>query len=252
MGTTILNQLEFFILPPGIIFVFLLFALLLSRRTPLFSFFISLSSIILLYVLSMPLTARNMLSGLQSHPVIQLTDLTQGDSGSAIVILGAGRYASAPEYGYRDEISPLSLERLRYGASIAERLNLPILLSGGNRNAEATSEAVIMNQLMVSVFKINTQYLEINSTNTHEQGVEVRKKLVEQEIDTIYLVTHAWHMKRAVKEFTLQGFSVIPLPMGFAATSESENVYLPSAAALASTSRALHEYYALLYLRFIQ
>jgi uncharacterized SAM-binding protein YcdF (DUF218 family) len=252
MGTTILNWLEFFILPPGIIFVILLFALIISRRAPLFSFLISLSSIMLLYILSMPLTARNLLSGLQSHPAIQLSDLNKGETGAAIVILGAGRYSSAPEYGFRDEISRLSLERLRYGANIAERLELPILLSGGNRNAEATSEAVIMNQLMVSVFKINTQYLEINSTNTHEQSIEVRKMLVDQDINSIYLVTHAWHMKRAVKEFSLQGFSVIPLPMGFAATAESQNGYLPTAAALASTSRALHEYYASLYLRFRQ
>jgi uncharacterized SAM-binding protein YcdF (DUF218 family) len=250
MGTTILNWLEFFILPPGIIFVFLLFALIIYRRTPLFSFIISLSAIITLYILSMPLTARNLLSSLQSYPVIQLIDLNKGETGTAIVILGAGRYSSAPEYGYRDEISPLSLERLRYGASIAERLKLPILLSGGNRNAEATSEAVIMNQLMVSVFKINTQYLEIDSTNTHEQAIEVKKVLVDKDINTIYLITHAWHMKRAVKEFNLQGFSVIPLPMGFAATAESENSFFPSAAALASTSRAMHEYYALLYLRF--
>ena len=252
MGTTILTWLEFFILPPGIIFLFLIFALLISRRTPLLSFFISLSAIVMLYVLSMPLTARNLLSSLQTHPVIQLTDLHKGESGSAIVILGAGRYSSAPEYGYRDEISPLSLERIRYGANVAERLQLPIVLSGGNRYAEATSEAVIMNQIMVNIFKINTQYLEINSSNTHEQGIEVRNLLKDKDINTIYLVTHAWHMKRAVKEFTLQGFSVVPIPMGFAATSESRNAYLPSASALASTSRALHEYYALFYLRFSQ
>ncbi|PCJ49566.1 MAG: hypothetical protein COA74_05260 [Gammaproteobacteria bacterium] len=252
MGTSILNWLELFILPPGIIFVFLFIALIISRRAPLPSTFISLTSILMLYIFSMPLTARNLLSSLQIHPVVQLTEYNKGEVDSAIVILGAGRYASAPEYGYRDEISPLTLERLRYGAIIAEKLELPIILSGGKRNAEATSEAVIMNQLMVSVFKINTQYLEINSINTHQQALEVKKLIAHKNIKTIYLVTHAWHMKRAAEEFNLQGFTVKPASMGFSATSKAENDYLPSASALASTSRALHEYYAYWYLQLTQ
>jgi len=59
-------------------------------------------------------------------------------------------------------------------------------------------------------------------------------------------------MKRAVAEFSHQGFKVIPAPMGFAATAKAENAFLPSAAALASSSRALHEYYAHLYLNITQ
>jgi len=123
-----------------------------------------------------------------------------------------------------------------------------VLLSGGRRDANATSEAVIMNQVMVNVFNNNPQYLEINGVNTHQQAIEVRKILASKTDTKIYLVTHAWHMKRAVAEFSRQGFDIQPTPMGFAATSKIDNLFLPSATALASTSRALHEYYALIYL----
>ena len=248
MLTSILQTLELFLLPPGFVFILLLIALLLSRRLPRVSFLLSVSAVSLLMLLSMPIVARQLLSSLQEYPAISIMELTKGKSEGAIVILGGGRYSAAPEYGYRDEVSSFTLERLRYGAMIAQKLKLPILLSGGRRNANATSEAVIMNQVMVNDFNIDSQYLEINGINTHQQAIEVKKILLEQNIKEIYLVTHAWHMKRAINEFRRQGLIVKPAPMGFAATSNAMNEYLPSAFALASSSRALHEYYSLFYL----
>ena len=248
MLISILQTLELLLLPPGFVFILLSIALLISRRLPRTSFLIGLSSVSLLLLLSMPIIARQLLSSLQDYPAIPIAELTKGKPAGAIVILGGGRYSAAPEYGYRDEVSIFTLERLRYGAVIAEKLDLPILLSGGRRNANSTSEAVIMNQVMVNDFNIDSQFLEINGINTHQQAIEVNLILLEQNIKKIYLVTHAWHMKRAINEFRLQGIVVIPAPMGFAATSNASNEYLPSAFALASSSRALHEYLGLFYL----
>ena len=251
METTFLHWLEYLLLPPVFSFILLLGALIINRRAPLVSFIISFSTVILLLLLSMPIVARQLLINLQIYPAIPALELVQDLPEGAIVILGAGRYSRAPEYGYRDEVSPLTLERLRYGANIAEKLKLPILLSGGRRNSDATPEAVIMNQVMVKVFNINPQYLEVKGANTQQQATEVRKLLTDKNITKIYLVTHAWHMQRAALAFTLEGFEVRESPMGFAATSNDENLYMPSAAALASTSRALHEYYGLFYLKYI-
>ncbi len=247
MSFSLLHWLEFFILPPGIIFVMLLIALIISRFKPLFGFLFGVSSIILLLVLSMPLTARYLLSSLQDYPVFQASVLKSDPTKTALVILGAGRYEAAPEYGYRDEITPLTLERLRYGANIAKLVETPIVLSGGRRNADATSEAVIMNQIMVNIFELHPQYLEIKGINTGQQAIKVKELLAVNDINTIILVTHAWHMKRAVSEFESQQFEVIPAPMGFAATSKQSYQFMPSAAALASSSRAMHEHYGLLY-----
>ncbi|MCP4412280.1 MAG: YdcF family protein, partial [Gammaproteobacteria bacterium] len=103
----------------------------------------------------------------------------------------------------------------------------------------------------VNVFNINPQYLEVTGINTFQQAMAVKKMLASKSSKKIYLITHAWHMKRAVAEFTLQGFDVHAAPMGFAATSAIENLYLPTATALASSSRALHEYYGLFYLKLV-
>jgi len=249
--TSILNWLELLILPPGIILVMLLFALLISRRSPVVSSVLSITGILLLIVLSMPLVARYLLINLQDYPAIEINNLNTEQSEGTIVILGAGRYSSAPEYGFRDEVSTLTLERLRYGAALADKLKIPVLLSGGRRDANATSEAVMMNQVMVNIFNINPQYLEVTGINTFQQAMAVKKMLAAKPSQKIYLITHAWHMKRAVAEFSSQGFDVHAAPMGFAATSSIENLYLPTATALASSSRALHEYYALLYLKLI-
>ncbi len=251
MTASLLHWLELFLLPPGIILVLLLSAWMFSGRRPLLSYVLSVSGILLLVFLSMPLIARYLLINLQDYPVFETVAQNDDTSSGVIVILGAGRYPVAPEYGFRDEISSLTLERLRYGAFLAGKLKMPVLLSGGRRDSNATSEAVLMNQVMVNVFNNNPQYLDIKGINTHQQAIEVRKILSSKSDIKIYLVTHAWHMKRAVKEFSLQGLDVYAAPMGFAATSTSDNLYLPSATAMASSSRALHEYYALLYLNLM-
>ena len=248
METNFLHWLEFMFLPPGFILILLLAGLITSLQYRKVGFCIGLSSFILLWVLSLPIVARNLLSSLQEFPALIPSEIEIKESDSIIVILGAGRYSKAPEYGLRDEISPITLERLRYGAYLADKLTLPILLSGGRRDSNATSEAVMMNQVMVNVFNMNPQYLEINGANTHQQAVQVKKMLTDKSLNKIYLVTNAWHMKRANAEFSALGLHVIPASMGYAATSKAKYDYLPSASALSSTSRALHEYYALLYL----
>jgi len=227
----------------------LVVAFVVSRYKAKLGFYIGLSSVILLLILSMPLTARYLLSSLQDAPVFDSTKMEIDNKTTALVILGAGRYEAAPEYGYRDEITPLTLERLRYGAHIAQVNNLSIVLSGGRRSSNATSEAVIMNQIMVNVFKLYPQYLEINGINTAQQALEVKNILANDGITKVILVTHAWHMKRAVVEFKKQQFDVIPAPMGFAATARGEPQFMPSAAALSSSSRALHEHYGLFYFK---
>jgi len=249
MSFSLLHWLEFFLLPPGFMFAMLFIAYIIYRYKPQLGFFVGLSSILLLFVLSMPLTARYLLSSLQNDAVFDSNTMEIDNKTTALVILGAGRYEAAPEYGYRDEITPLTLERLRYGAHIARVSNLPIVLSGGRRNSNATSEAVIMNQIMVNIFKLYPRYLEINGINTAQQAIEVKTILSAKDISTIILVTHAWHMKRAVAEFKKQGFDVIPAPMGFAATAKRELQFMPSAAALSSSSRALHELYGMYYFK---
>ena len=65
----------------------------------------------------------------------------------AIVVLGGGRESSAPEYGVAS-LSPLALERLRFGVWLGRQTGAPIMFSGGlatlrNRASEADVAAEI-------------------------------------------------------------------------------------------------------------
>ena len=94
--------------------------------------------------------------------------------------------------------------------------------------------------------------LETNSTNTYENGVEVKKILGQK---PFLLVTSACHLPRAVAVFKKLGLSPIPAPADFrvlrlrphVTVSKGKMVKevistLPSSTHLAHSKRALHEY----------
>jgi len=78
--------------------------------------------------------------------------------------------------------------------------------------------------------------------------MQVEFLLSETSITQVVLITHAWHMPRAVEEFKVSGLDVVPAPMGFMATGNQRVNYIPSAAAMQISARALHESYASIWL----
>lgn len=94
--------------------------------------------------------------------------------------------------------------------------------------------------------------LETNSTNTYENGVEIKKILGEK---PFLLVTSASHLPRAVAVFQKLGLSPIPAPADFRMIRYGPHVdasggelvgemisALPSSTHFAHSERALHEY----------
>ena len=65
----------------------------------------------------------------------------------AIVILGGGRRHYAPEYEGGETVNSRTLERIRYGALLARRSRLPVLVSGGNPTGNRP-EATLMSEVM--------------------------------------------------------------------------------------------------------
>jgi uncharacterized SAM-binding protein YcdF (DUF218 family) len=94
--------------------------------------------------------------------------------------------------------------------------------------------------------------VETKSLNTHQNAQLSAAILQQRGIKQPILVTSAFHMLRAVKEFHRVGVAVIPYPVGFYA---SRNDYwtilswVPSAAALHGTGMALKEYFGLVVLQ---
>ena len=83
--------------------------------------------------------------------------------------------------------------------------------------------------------------------NTAEEALAIRRLLPARQ-SRVLLVTNAFHMRRAQRLFERQGMQVLPFPVDFQARGRwagplwrDPTQWLPSAAALDDSSRALRE-----------
>jgi uncharacterized SAM-binding protein YcdF (DUF218 family) len=172
---------------------------------------------------------------------------------AAIVVLGAGIDRNAREYGGRDSPAADTLERMRYGATLARESGLPLAVSGGTVfDANATPLGELMAAVLESDFKVEVSWIESESANTAQNAAKLRNVLP---LERVILVTHAMHMRRAAAAFENVGFTVIPAPMAFSTGIETRYdlfACLPTVGALATSRAVIHEwlgsaYYALRY-----
>lgn len=165
---------------------------------------------------------------------------------AAVVILGGGTVTGSPD-GESFGISPGAFKRLVYGEMLAEKLRLPIILSGGIVNVPAGTppEADIEKQyLLRRGFSPDAIFVEAESTTTWENAVNVVAELRPKEV---ILVTSAYHMPRAVFSFVAQGAKVVPAPTDYRADRPvyGGTALLPSALQMGNAVLALHEYFGL-------
>ena len=194
-------------------------------------------SLTALVTLSTPWMAGILISGLQKFPPIDSNQLAKCQ---AIVVLGGGVYRNAPEYG-GDTISFVSLERLRYALYLSKLSGLPILAAGGAPEG-GFAEAVTMRKSTEDEFGSQIQWIEGQSMDTSSSAGLSAFLLKSHEVKRIALVSHAWHLPREVANFETVGLGVVSAPMGFSRSSVGTLAFLPSASALAVSSRALHEW----------
>lgn len=237
--------------PPGINLLIALAGLLLWRSRRLLAAALLAFDAVLLYVSSLPLTAWLLMSALQPYPPLDPGNLAK-DGAQAIVVLGAGRYSDAPEYG-GDTVSRFELERLRYGVRLQRLTRLPLMLVGGMTVSEAgrVPEALLMKQAAIEDFGAEVTWTETRSHTTAENAENAAAILRAHGIHRIYLVTHAWHMPRAAWAFRRAGLEVVPAPTAFITVAGDgfEQAWLPSALALYQVSLGLHETTGLLWYR---
>ncbi len=245
----IIKEIKYLLLPPAVNLLLLLSGLLLLRRAPKTARACLALGVLSLYLLSIPPVSRLLLSGLEDIPPLPATLTHRGEQ--AIVILGGGRYAEAPEYG-GDTVGSGTLARLRYGAFIARQSGLPVLVSGGRLREEALSEAELMQQVLAQSFNTQTTWKDTRSRNTAENALYSAEILRRAQIRHVYLITHARHMRRAVLMFEQMGIEVTPAPTAYLHPTMRATLagqFIPKSAALSASSLALHEYLGLLWYR---
>jgi uncharacterized SAM-binding protein YcdF (DUF218 family) len=191
-----------------------------------------------LAVLSLPAVSGSMVIGLgRGLPVTPPAK----DAPEAIVILG-GDLVRTTEPPY---VAPglLTLDRLRAGAALHRKTGLPILVSGGIVQLDRPTVAEIMAQSLREDFQVPVQFVEDRSSNTWQNASFSAEILGRQGIHSVYVVSQAWHLRRAVLAFQHTGLIVTAVPTLMNPPIELiPSDFIPHASAWAMSYFALHEW----------
>jgi uncharacterized SAM-binding protein YcdF (DUF218 family) len=127
---------------------------------------------------------------------------TQSRRDVVIVVLGGGRESQAPEYG-APSLTRESLERLRYGAWLARRTGAPLAFTGGVGHAQndGQSEAEVAMRIAREEFGRPLSWIEKQSRDTRENATGTLAMLRQSDVVELVVVTHGWHMPRALRAF---------------------------------------------------
>jgi len=226
-----------FVLPPGGPIVLVALGALAPRQYPRTGRTLVVVGAAALWLLSLPVVAGALVTLLGGARPLDLAAARQAD---AIVILGGGVRAQAPEYG-GDTLGRLTLERVRYGARVARETELPVLVTGGAPGG-GTAEAPLMRDVLEREYGVPVRWVEPQSRDTHENAIFSARLLKADGIGRIVLVGHAFDMPRGIAEFAAAGLDVIPAPTGIPRFEHDELLdYVPSMAGLQASYYASYE-----------
>jgi uncharacterized SAM-binding protein YcdF (DUF218 family) len=187
---------------------------------------------------------------------------------TAIVVLGGGLIERAPATGEAD-LKPRAFDRLRYGVWLARQTSLPLAVSGGRGWAQPRkpapseagkpelqpadpgqfgteiSEAEVAQRVAERDLRWPVTWTETTSRDTRENALFTVALLRAQGVRHIVLVTHAWHMPRALHHFQAAGdadLRITPAPMGQEPASGSPLLdWMPSNEGLSQVRDVLRE-----------
>ncbi len=186
----------------------------------------------------------------------QVADLHRSLSGRnpVVLVLGGGAIALAPEYG-EAHLAERSMQRLHYGLWLARQVLAPVMVSGGagRGRGDAPAEAAVAARIAIRDYGKPLKWLEAGSADTRENARLSLRLLEPDGITDLLLVTHGWHMPRALRAFEQEaaraGFRarLIAAPMGMAPQQASTLLqWLPSSEGQRRVNTVLHELVGLL------
>jgi uncharacterized SAM-binding protein YcdF (DUF218 family) len=196
------------LVPPISLLLVALVGAMIHRRHGRIGRFLTLAGLVGLLILAMPVTGGSLMIALERD--LPLTPPPDSPP-QAIVILGGdvvrgGLRTAVPDLG------PISLDRLRAGAALSRRTGLPILVSGGSLRKADAPVAALMADSLEHDFHVPVRWIEATSRDTWENTHMSAAILREQGVRSIYVVTQAWHMRRAIMAFADTGITVTAAP----------------------------------------
>lgn len=243
------------VMPLTLVLLLLMCCLLWARRTatptPIRRGLLTLSATacVALWLLSCQYVALWLSQQLLPQvPTITSAEL-QARQVQAIVVLGGGAMRDVTEY-QGHVLSNESMARLMYGLHLHRESHLPVAFTGGvgwsdtdKQESEADVAALTLARLGLPAMR----WLEGASRDTQQNAQFTRDLLQKEGITRIALVTHAWHMPRAMREFEAVGFEkVVAAPMGFIRIEQPSLLHaLPSPSGLSNSQLVWREWLGL-------
>jgi len=215
-------------------------AILCRHRAGRILLAIGLSGLVLL---ALPLVAGSLLCGLETG--LPLTP-DHADPPQAIVILSADETDMLRDGHIAERIGHLTLEREAAGAALARRTSLPVLVTGGRDEPGDPSLAEMMAQSLAQDFAVTPKWAETRSQDTWQNAAYSAAILKAAGIHTVYVVTHAWHERRALIAFRAAGLRAVaaPVPLDAPPRLFFHNV-MPHVSGWQESYFALHEWLGL-------
>jgi uncharacterized SAM-binding protein YcdF (DUF218 family) len=221
-----------FLVPPVNLAMLAALAVALGRRR------LAGAALALLLALSLPLVADALTRGLERGE-----DAGNPADAQAIVVLGAGVVQLADGRTLPD---PLTLERLRSAARLARRTGLPVLVAGGVTRAGAAPVARAMADSLRDDFAAPPRWVEDRSADTFENARDAALILQPEHVAPVLVVTHQWHMRRALAAFRAAGLPAIAAPVPHPRwQGPTLDDLIPHATAWLRSYYALHEWIGL-------
>lgn len=168
-------------------------------------------------------------------------------SGDCIVMLGEGAGSEVMTVNGKGAITGQTALNVIETMKLYNRLQLPIILSGGNGlgKAAAGNEARLSKRELLAMHVPEEAIIvEDRSRTTQENAMFSAKILKEKGLSHPILLTSASHMARSVELFKQQGFEVTPLPVWAVPTQERKYTlfdFLPSANGVVQVNGTLKE-----------
>ena len=257
MNPAVKRLLELLLLPPtslylGVALGLCIYGLAKRRPEPRRAILrtgagLALLSGLTLVTLSIPQVAFWLLDSLQTAPAIAPT--ATSIEADAIVVLSGDIDCDPPEYG-PDQPGFISLQRCRYAAQLSKRTGVPILISGGVLRPDRRSAAEVLRDFVQDELHVPVRWIENRSLNT-QQNIQFSKELLGKEgITRIAVVTHAWHMPRALDVCEAVGITALAAPT-VAATPPANlrDALMPRSRSFRDSSWAIHEWVGRLWYR---
>jgi uncharacterized SAM-binding protein YcdF (DUF218 family) len=141
----------------------------------------------------------------------------------------------APEYG-GPAVGLELLERVSYGAFVARRTGLPVLVSG------TAPQALAMRATLARDFGIEPRWVVDDSRDTFTDAQLSARLLKADGVERVVLVTSSGHEWRAAHEFSSAGLAVEPAPVHVSAPhARGLEDWLPGPLGLLRSREALYE-----------